>query len=264
MKKHIVNLFAFALLASGIFSSCDTDAEKTFYNAEKVEYAFAGTLQKTEMLPEDGNKIIVPIYRNTTEGASTLNLSMEMSENAEGLFALATPTVTFEEGAGIANAEITYQDINTLGVTDVYEFELTFSEELASPSQVNTIEVSAQRRLTYKQIGVGTFASTIFGSEDGSPEVWEQPIEKAEEAEVYRLPDCYFTGYPITFSLDEQGNVLPFPDQKTGYVHSTYGMTYLNFIEANKKGNTFYFHVNFIVEAGSFGDYVEAITFPEQ
>lgn len=251
-------------LGMSVLCSCDTDAEKEFYKTDKVEYAFAGTLQKMELLPEDGNKIVVPVYRNQTAGSSTVELSMTVSENAEGLFTLATPEVTFEDGKASAEAIISYENIDALGASDVYKFDLSFDAEMASPAQINSITVSAQRKLTFEQIGVGTFSSTFFTNEDGSPLMAEQVIEKAKEANTYRLPDVYAAGYPLLFSLDEKGNVVSFSDQETGYVHSSYGMVSVHCTGAEKVGNTYKFTLEFLVSAGSFGPFVESITFPEK
>ena len=110
MKKHIFKLFALAVISLSFFSSCDTDADKTMYDVTKTEYAFASTLQSVEMLPTDGNKIIVPIYRNTTAGTSSVNI--EMSANVEGLFTLANTTATFEDGKASTDIVINYDDIN--------------------------------------------------------------------------------------------------------------------------------------------------------
>lgn len=248
MKKHIFKLFALAVISLSFFSSCNTDAEKPMYDVTKTEYAFASTLQSVEMLPTDGNKIIVPIYRNTTVGTSSVNV--EMSASVEGLFTLANATATFEDGKAATDIVINYDDINALAAGTTYRLTLSFAEENASPSNVNSITVSAQRKLTFKQVGVGIFTTEFFGAS------WEQPIEKAEEANVYRLPDCYVSGYPIVFSMDEAGNIT-MSDQETGYVDSTYGMINIRLVQAQVEGNTYMFALKYFVSAGSFGTFVE-------
>ena len=116
MKKYILKLTACAALSLSMFSSCDTDAEGILYESGKTEYAFASTLQKVELLPSDGNKISVPVYRNTTVGASTVTISIEaVSENVKDLFSLVTPNVTFEDGKSMAEAVVSYQDIKPVG-----------------------------------------------------------------------------------------------------------------------------------------------------
>ena len=248
MKKHIFKLFALAVISLSFFSSCNTDAEKPMYDATKTEYAFASTLQSVEMLPEDGNKIIVPIYRNTTVGASSVNV--EMSASVEGVFTLTNATATFEDGKASTDLVITYADINELAAGTTYKLTLSFAEENASPSKVNSITVSAQRKLTWKQIGVGVYTCEFW------EEAWEQPIEKAEEANVYRLPDVYYSGYPLIFSVDDAGNVS-MGAQESGYVHSTYGMIWVAMADFKVEGQNYMFALNWHVPGlGSFGTYV--------
>lgn len=265
MKKYILKLTACAALSLSLFSSCDTDAEGILYESGKTEYAFASTLQKVELLPSDGNKISVPVYRNTTVGASTVTISIEaVSENVKDLFSLVTPNVTFEDGKSMAEAVVSYQDINLLGAADVYQFSLNFDETEASPSKQNSIQVSAQRRLTFNEVGTGIFSTQFFGDEDGTPYLMDIVVEKAEEANVYRLLDVYEVGYPLLFSVDDNGNVIAFGDQETGYVHPTYGMVFVSFVDAKKTGNTYVFTLQFIVPGvGSFGAFEESIQLPE-
>ncbi len=265
MKKQILKLAVCTALMLSLFSSCDTDAEGTLYENGKTEYAFAGTLQKIELLPSDGNKISVPVYRNTTTGTSTVTISIEaVSENAENLFSLVTPTVTFEDGKSIAEAVVSYKDINLLGAADVYQFSLNFDETEASPSGLNSIEISAQRKLTFNKVGTGIFSTNFFGNEDGTPYLMDIVVEKAAEANIYRLLDVYENGYPIIFSVDDNGNVLSFGDQETGYVHPSYGMIFISFVDAKKTENTYTFTLQFIVPGvGSFGAFEESIQMPE-
>ena len=97
------------------------------------------------------------------------------------------------------------------------------------PTNVNSITVKAQRKLTFNSIGTGTFTSNIFG------ESWPQVIEKAVEADVYRLPDCYVEGYPIIFSTDANGEIDNIAIQETGYKDDTYGMTFFVLYRYRKK-----------------------------
>lgn len=249
MKKHIFKLFALAVISLSFFSSCNTDAEKPMYDVTKTEYAFASTLQSVEMLPTDGNKIIVPIYRNTTAGTSSVNI--EMSASVEGLFTLANAAVTFEDGKAATDIVINYDDINALAAGTTYKLTLSFAEENASPSNVNSITVSAQRKLTFKQVGVGIFTTEFFEAS------WEQTLEKAEEANVYRLPDVYFSGYHLVFSVDDAGNIS-MSDQESGYVYSPYGMIMVALEDAKIEGNTYMFALDFYLpDVHDFGTCVE-------
>lgn len=259
MKKHILKLAACAVLSLSLFCSCDTDAEGTLYEVGKTEYAFASTFLKSELLPSDGNKIVVPVYRNTKNGSGTVSVWMEkVSENAKGVFTLENQTVTFEDGKSIAELAVSYDDINQLGTAEIYEFVLSFAGTEASPSKVNSIKVSAQRKLIFKNIGTGIFTSGLFGG--GS---WKVEVEKAEGTGIYRLLSVYKTGYPIVFSVDDNGEVISFKEQITGYELEGY-MLSVRFVEAEKEGNTYHFTLDIITaEFGSLGKRVESIQLPE-
>lgn len=265
MKKHILKLAVCALWSMSLFCSCDTDVEGSLYEVGKTEYAFASTFQKTELVPSDGNKFIVPVYRNTKNGSSTLNVSMgEVSENAEGVFTLDTPAVTFEDGKSTAEVVVSYEDIDQLGATEIYELTLSFAETQASPSKAYSVKVSAQRKLTFRKIGKGAFVSGFFTTMLGTPYLKDVVVEKAEEADIYHLLDVYVEEYPFVFSLDKNGEVVPFEQQETGYVHPVYGMICVDFVEAKKEGNTCSFTMDFVVPGvGSFGVFTETVQIPE-
>lgn len=261
MRSNIIKSLSLLLLMATAFVGC-SDPEGSLYSNDSAVYAFAGATQKVEMLASDGNKIIVPVYRGTTQGSSTLDLTLTPAKGSEELFKLETTTVTFEDGKSIADAVITYEDINLLGVTDIYELKLSFDQANASPTNVSSITVKAQRKLTFKSIGTGTFTSGLFGQS------WPQEIEKAEEANVYRLPDCYTEGYPISFSMDENGDIDDVALQETGQSDDKYGMTYLYCTGSSKDGNTYNINAFLTIylegKLYQYGDAaVESIEFPK-
>ena len=261
MKSNIFKSLSLLILMAMAFVGC-SEHDGVVYSGDSAVYAFAGATQKVEMLATDGNKIVVPVYRGTTQGTSTLELTFTPAEGIEELFTLENPTLTFEDGKSVAEAVITYKDINLLGVTDQYVLTLGFEEAKASPTNVNSITVKAQRKLTFNSIGTGTFTSNIFG------ESWPQVIEKAVEADVYRLPDCYVEGYPIIFSTDANGEIDNIAIQETGYKDDTYGMTSLYCTGTEKVGNKYNISAFFVVYLnGKLAQYtneaVEILEFPE-
>lgn len=262
MKSTIFKSLSLLILMATAFVGC-SEHNGIVYCGDCTVYAFAGATQKVEMLATDGNKIVVPVYRGTTQGTSTLELTLTPAKGIEELFTLENPTLTFEDGKSVAEAVITYQDINLLGATDQYDLTLEFDEAKASPTGVNSITVTAQRKLTFNSIGTGTFTSNIFGDS------WPQVIEKAVEADVYRLPDCYVEGYPIIFSTDANGEITDIAIQETGYNYGTYGMTYLYYTGAEKAGKKYTISAFLVVRLdGQYGivpesEAVEILEFPE-
>ena len=203
------------------FASCDTDAEGELYNPEEACYSFASTQMNIELTAEDQGVIRVPVYRGATADKATIAVTAEMSQATEAIFHLTTSTVTFAAGETVAYAELNFGTIDNLGATNKYAIQLSLAEELLSPSGEGTIKIQAQRQLTWESIGTGIYTSQLFNQS------WEQPVEKAKEGNIYRLPDCIYEGYPFVFSLSEDGQeLLSWDLQPSGYKHATYGMVY--------------------------------------
>lgn len=113
------------------------------------------------------------------------------------------------------------------------------------------------RKLAFKSLGEGVFTTSFFG------ESWPQEVLKAEEADYYRLPDCYYKGYHIEFSI--QDGKLDFAKQAMGYKDPDHGMTSWDPRQSDGSvidGKTLTFVVDFRVEAGSFGVMEEVLVMP--
>ena len=201
MKKHIFNLLASAILGLGLFSACDKDAEGEIYTG--TGFSFASTAMSAEVTAEDNGVVQVPVYRSTTEGEATVQLTIDDAAVDEGILSLTNPTVTFAAGEGVAYAELSFGSLDRLSGANRYQATLTITDaSQVSVSGEATITVSVQRQLTWVNIGTGVYTSMLFG------ESWEQPVEKAEEGNVYRLPDCITLGYPMVFTLSDDGKSL--------------------------------------------------------
>ena len=95
MKSNIFKSLFLLILMTMAFVGC-SEHDGVVYSGDSTVYAFAGATQKVEMLTTDGNKIVVPVYRGTTQGTSTLELTFTPAEGIEELFTLENPTLTFE------------------------------------------------------------------------------------------------------------------------------------------------------------------------
>lgn len=252
MKKILFLIIIFGLLLG--VNACKE--ESALYEiGSQVEASFPSTMVNYQMIAEDGNKIKVEMWRGNTSG--TASVPVTITDKTGGIFVPEKEQFDFPEGESKAFLIFNYPDLDQFG-GEKYEIVLTITDEdQVSPAGKKTISVSAQRKLTYISIGTGTFTSEFF------EESWPQEVLKAEEADFYRLPNCYYTGFPIEFSIDN-GQIV-FAKQQMGYNHSTYGMTswdprYLS--ECEIVGKTFTFVVNFVVDAGSFGGYYEVLEMP--
>lgn len=252
MKKLLYFTTIIGLLLTVI--SCDQDLT-TYKMTDKVEASFPSTIVSYQMVAEDGNKIVVEMWRGNTKGAATVPVTI--TDKTEGVFVAEKDQFDFADGESKAYLTFTYPDLNDFA-GEKYEIELEIDEAMVSPGGNGTIEISAQRKLTFKSLGEGEFTSEFF---DDS---WDQEILKAEEADYYRLPDCYYKGYHIEFTI--QDGKVDFANQAMGYKYEGSSMTYWinNLDESTFDGEIFIFVPTFFVPdlGGGFGEYNEVFVMP--
>lgn len=264
MKLYIINICVVITFCLTAFTSCSTDAEGTIYKMNGDEFAFASSQMNVEVMAENNGIIKVPVYRSNKNTEASTNISLDEATIAEGIFSLSNSTVTFAKGESVGYAELKFGSIDNLGATNKYEMVLTINNEAQlSPSQLGQIKVSAQRKLTWESFGTGVYFSEIFGDS------WSQPIEKAAEGNIYRLPSCIVEGYPLVFSLSDDGQTLTgWSDQESGYEHPTYGMVYFRAVGMNRNGNTLSFHIYGLVALeggwGKLAEGIEVLEMPEK
>lgn len=253
MKKIIYPLLL--ILAPVLFSACESTVAEQ-YVPEQTAFSFSSKKLTFDYNGTDAQEIQVQLNRTDLSGEVELPVSIAYAKGAtkrDSAFQLSSPKVSFLSGKGNASAVVTFdtKDMDFSG----YKFILVFAKELKSPSGIDSITVSFSRQLTWDSIGMATFTSDFFG------ESWPQKIERAQEAPLYRLKDCYAANYNITFLLGDDGTIT-FDKQETGYIHPDYGMVSMQrsaSIPSVKKGNTITLGGRFTVSAGSFGDYPEVI-----
>lgn len=265
MKYKILTQLAVCLaIALTIFTSCDRDAEGVIYNPNATAcYSFASTQMNVEVTADDQGILQVPVYRGNVNGDASVELMVDMDEETASIFSLTSSTITFANGEGVAYAELNFGSLDNLGATTRYTISLSIPEEQQSPGAQGSINVQVQRQLTWESIGTGTYISELFG------ESWDQPVEKAQEGNVYRLPDCIIEGYPIVFTLSEDGQQLIGWDiQAIGYEYDPYGMVYFLPTGMLRDGNVLSFPMQGLVEYNGgwgllFTGFTETLIMPE-
>ncbi len=261
MKKHNILLILAVTFSSFLYCSCSEKTEGSFLEiGDGVHAAFASTIQVVEMIAEDGNKIMVPLMKggsNSVESDVEVSLTQAASIPA-GTFVLSTPTIHFNKGENVAYVVITYSDINLLVAGTTYELTLEIiNKDQLSISKADKILVKAARKLTYKPIGSGTFISEWDEAE------WRVDVLKAEEADVYKIKNCYKVGFDIIFSVAADNSIF-IPKQLTGYVSGTHGAISFTMPASTqpqpyKTGKKFHLIGRFVVNAGSFGWFEEIL-----
>jgi hypothetical protein len=252
MKKIIyISLAIMALMLTG---SCQR--EGTIYDipADSALVSFPADDAIFEMVAEDGNKVTVELWRGNTKGAASI--AFEVEDKTDGVFKPAKNTFDFADGEAVAKLDITYPDINAFG-GEVYEMTLKIADEKqVSPSGIDEITVSAQRKLTRKFVGTGVYYSDWYEEE------WEQDLYTTVEApDLFILPSCWVKGTDFTFTVKNHQPVWP-ASFFTGYVHSSYGNVFIYTGQVLVDENVMYIESEYRVSAGSFGTYWEYFKFP--
>ncbi|WP_321519931.1 hypothetical protein [uncultured Bacteroides sp.] len=233
MKKNIFRLlFVLAVCASAL-TSCNTDAEGALYSSgDKVDVAFASTQQNVDMVASDNGKIKITVYRGNSSSAVSVPVTLDKNTLAGGIFALENSKVEFKAGENIAYAVLNYGNFDKISPTSQYSITLSIADSTQlSPSEIDQITIKAQRKLTWKSIGASHYYSSLFGD-------WDQPVEKADEGNIYRLSDCITKDYPLIFALTDDGqNLASYAIQPTGYKNATYGMVYYVIKAFSRDGN---------------------------
>ena len=218
--------------------------------------SFPSSSAKFEMLATDGNKITVEMWRGNTSGAASVAVDIE--DKTGGVFTPSKQTFDFADGQAVATIDFTYPDINAFG-GETYQVVLKVSDaNQVSPAGIDKMTVSAQRKLTPKYIGTGTYYSDWYEEE------WEQDLYTTEEApDLFILPDCWVRGTDFMFNIVNGEPVWPNPFF-SGYVHSSYGNVYVYPGDSYIEDGVLYLEVAaYRVSAGSFGGGLEYFVLPE-
>lgn len=261
MKRYILKFYSVIALIT-LITSCNTDAEGTLYKSGNSDIAFFTTKMNVEVTAEDNGVVKVPVYRGNAAGTLSVDIELSGEEEAIKIFTLNSAVVNYADNENVAYAEIAF-DLDKLGATDKYPLTLSVKKkELLSPSNVGEIAVVVSRQLTWEDYGTGIYRSEAFGLEK------KQPIQKAAEGNIFRLPDCINDGYPLIFTLSNDGQeMLSWAIQPTGISHGTYGMIYYQAVSMTREGNTLTFSMKALVEYnggwGSLGTFTEELVFPE-
>ena len=207
-----------------------------------------------EMVAADGNKFTIELWRGNTKGSVSIPVTIE---GGEGAFTPSKSSFDFADGQAKATLDFTYPDLNAFG-GEVYTINVSVTDEnMVSPSGYDAITIKAQRKLTPKYLGTGTYYSDWYEAE------WDQDIYTTEEApNYYILPSCWVTGTDFTFTMENGKPVWP-ASFFSGYVHSSYGSVYIYPGDSYIEDGVLYLEVaGYRVSAGSFGSGMEYFVLP--
>lgn len=238
-----------------LFFAASCEPERVIYNpGDRVEASFPSGILTVEMVAADNGQFQIEMWRGNTKSA----VSVPVTITGNGTKFTADKTkFDFAAGENKAYIKFTYPNLNTFG-GEAYKITVTIADDAnVSYGGKKSLVITAKRKLTFQTLGTGTFTSEFF------EDAWPQVVQKAAEADYYRLPNCYYNNYPIEFTI--VNNVVSFAKQPMGYVHSTYGMCSWvpdHLSDCKIEGKKITFLVDFNVEAGSFGTYYEILDMP--
>lgn len=254
MKK----IFYISLAITALFLTGSCQRKGTIYDMPEGSalVSFPSDEAKFEMVAEDGNKITVALWRGNTKGAASV--AFDVDDKTDGVFKPAKSTFDFADGESIAYVDIKYDDINDFG-GEIYSLVLTIADEKqVSPSGIDEVTISAQRKLTRKFVGTGVYYSDWYEDE------WEQDLYTTVEApNLYILPGCWVEGTDFMFTVENHQPIWP-DSFFSGYVHASYGNVYVYTGDVYVEEGVMYVPVTgYRVSAGSFGGGMEYFKLPE-
>ena len=178
-----------------IFVSCDQENIGTIYEPAAPYVAFSSSVVPQNFLNAGNNySVSVQIVRSNLNEPTTAEVSLEMTSDIEGVFALESNSVTFEDGMGKAYVKIVpVVAPELINPAKTYTFNLTLTGDNVS-ELYNTTIYKAGFKLTYVEAGTGDFVSEFFGDE------WSVDLLKADlgnNLTVYKAKELYDVGYDI-------------------------------------------------------------------
>ena len=246
--------------------ACSEDNIGALYEGGVADggFAFGSSVLNIETVPEDGNEILVPVYRNNTSvNMAEISFEFDTAESSSSdpvwesadpdeIFSLTTKKVIFPDGAYSAYARIRYTNIEALDPTGKYRIKLKIKSPL-TPSGRDEVVITAGRRLTFESLGKCMWFDTCMFEF-----AYEAELMKAKEGEIYRVMDPYTKGLIaeeyadaglmqsppeyVQFICDKDG-FITFEPFKTGMLvpttTGTYCMTYAYYPGSYQWGKDF-------------------------
>lgn len=210
------NIYLILLLSALAFVSCDQENLGTIYEPENSYVAFSSSIVPENILAAENNFAVdVQLVRSDLAGSATAEVSLEMNDDIDGVFALESNTVTFEDGEGKAYVKIVpLVEPSQIDPTKTYTFNLTLTGDNVSEFYGQT---TYKASFKYTPIGTGTFNSVFFG------DVWSVDIEKLEVGNItlYKARGLYESGYDITIIVE--GNTVTINEQPAWFYDSDNG-----------------------------------------
>ena len=125
--KRIIS-FSLAVLALLLTGACQRMG--TIYEIPEGSacVSFPSKAAKIDMLPSDGNKFTVELWRGNTKGAASVAVDIDNQTN--GAFTPSKQAFEFADGEAVAKLDFTYPDLNNFG-GEAYNRNIHTGEHIA-------------------------------------------------------------------------------------------------------------------------------------
>jgi hypothetical protein len=214
IKFLIISLFAGILLWS-----CEQEAGTVYIEKLDNLVSFASPKYIQELVEEDGTQIKIKLQRAQTSG--TLDLPI-IFESQSDLIQMKDLVVHFADGESIAYGILSHPGASGLEIGLEYQATLSIDEEAVSvsPGGISAQQVVLTRKLTWKNVGEGTFTSNDIHGETYPVEV----LSTEEDPNVFKALGLYEDGYDILIIVDKAKGTAVIPQQEIGL--SLFGADY--------------------------------------
>jgi len=263
-KAHIIGTIIVGCL---FLTGCDQDNEKLIYESDTNSYVSFQTDKLNKELEKNENNLIIPIYRENSQGTATVNAELLFQQNPDGteipgreFISLENNIIQFTDGKNTANIKL------NINLAQLDYLTKAKAQIKLSPGQSTTIStfgkpsliLSLSRKPTWVQLEEkGIYTSEFLGTEK------EVTILKAEEAPFYIIKDCYVANGDIRVDLDRDGNATI--EQQKAFRLEEYGIVYVagNGILDQTK-NTVVMKLSFLVEQNGQWGLLSGTSFEEK
>lgn len=263
MKKYI---FGLALLAGGLFTSCDKDNIATIYQSNSQNVSFEND-EASVTTKASSASVTITLTRSNTAGEYTAHYTLTTSDG--GIFTdKNSGTATF--AAGEWATSITIDAANMQGGT-LYTCQLQLSSEDAATADTvlgtetnTTVDISVMCDYNWTSLGEGLFASGQMGDE------WPVEVQKADGTNLYKIVDVYGEGLDMTLEITPDNDV--YVKDQWVWNYGSYGKVYAvgdatgdcdglagTYDPATKTATM---AINLYVSVGSFGTEIETLQLP--
>ena len=208
---NIIKYIAISFLSLLLMWSCKQEEGSLYEGDLSKVVSFSSSKYIQELIATDGKEIVVTLQRAQKTGTLDVPVRFQTSSN---LFQMTDTVFHFTDGEGIAYAHITHPGADNLGVGVNYTLKLTV-DTTKIPVSVSGIKIqnlTISRKLTWKNMGKGTFTSNDITGTTYQVDI----LSPVEAPNIYKALSLYAKDYDILINVDKEKGTASIPQQEIG------------------------------------------------